>query len=60
VLTVIRLKIDSLKLFDTISEYLVIRQKTVRQSPIEKLHDAFIAISARSTRVCALMSICGE
>src|SRR5215208_474340 len=38
------LKVRSLKLFDTISEHVRIRQKTIRHTPLEKLTDAFIAI----------------
>jgi hypothetical protein len=40
------LKVRSLKLFETISEHVRIRQKTIRHTPIEKLTDAFIAILA--------------
>jgi hypothetical protein len=39
-------KVRSLKLFETISEHVRIRQKTIRHTPIEKLQDAFIAILA--------------
>jgi hypothetical protein len=45
-LAALSLKISSLKLFDTVGNYLYIKQKTVRHSPIEKLYDAFIAILA--------------
>lgn len=45
-LAAIGIKIDRLQLFDTISKYLYIKQKTVRHRPIEKLKDAFIAILA--------------
>jgi hypothetical protein len=40
------LKVRSLKLFETISEHVRIRQKTIRHTPVEKLRDAFIAILA--------------
>src|SRR5215203_3177755 len=37
-------KVRSLKLFETISEHVRIRQKTIKHTPVEKLQDAFIAI----------------
>jgi hypothetical protein len=43
-LAAIGIKINRLQLFDTISNYLFIKQKTVKHKPIEKLCDAFIAI----------------
>jgi hypothetical protein len=46
------LKVRSLKLFDTISEHVRIRQKTIRHTPIEKLTDAFIAILAGAHGLC--------
>lgn len=39
-------KVRSLKLFETVSEHVRIRQKTIRHTPVEKLQDAFIAILA--------------
>src|SRR5437868_2122034 len=45
-LVAIGIKINRLQLFDTISKYLYIKQKTVKHRPIEKLKDAFIAILA--------------
>jgi hypothetical protein len=45
-LCAIGIKIRSLKLFDTIKEHVLIKQKTIRHTPIEKLNDAFIAILA--------------
>src|SRR5437868_5522100 len=45
-LAAIGIKINRLQLFDTISKYLYIKQKTVKHRPIEKLKDAFIAILA--------------
>lgn len=39
-------KIVSLKLFETISEHLFIKQKTIKHKPIDKLKDAFISIPA--------------
>lgn len=40
------LKVRSLKLFDTVSGHVRIRQKAIRHTPVEKLQDAFIAILA--------------
>jgi hypothetical protein len=37
-------KILSLKLFETLSEHLFIKQKTIKHKPIDKLKDAFISI----------------
>ena len=48
------LKIGSLKLFDTIKEHVFIKQKTVRHTPVEKLHDAFIAILAGAHGLCEI------
>jgi hypothetical protein len=48
------MKINSLKLFDTLGNYLYIKQKTVRHSPIEKLYDAFIAILAGAHGLCEI------
>ena len=45
-LAAVGIKINQLQLFDTISQYLYIKQKTVKHKPIEKLKDAFIAILA--------------
>lgn len=45
-LAAIGLKIRSLKLFDIIKEHVFIKQKTIRHSPVEKLHDASIVIPA--------------
>ena len=62
-LAALGIKIRSLKLFDTIKEHVLIKQKTIRHTPVEKLNDAFIAILAgahglaRSTRACAVMSL---
>jgi hypothetical protein len=46
------LKVRSLKLFDTISEHVRIRQKTIRHTPLEKMQDAFIAILAGAHGLC--------
>lgn len=47
-LAAIGLKLQQLKLFETISENVKIPQKVVRHTPAEKLYDAFIAILAGS------------
>lgn len=41
-----------MKLFDTISEHVRIRQKTILHTPLEKLQDAFIAILAGAHGLC--------
>lgn len=46
------LKVRSLKLFDTISEHVRIRQKRIKHTPAEKLQDAFIAILAGAHGLC--------
>ncbi len=43
-LAALSLKLRSLKLFETISQHVKIKQKTIKHTPIEKLTDAFIAI----------------
>jgi hypothetical protein len=43
-LAALGLKLRSLKLFETISQHVQIKQKTIKHTPIEKLTDAFIAI----------------
>lgn len=53
-LAALGLKLRSLKLFDTIKEHVFIRQKTVRHTPVEKLHDAFIAILAGAHGLCEI------
>jgi hypothetical protein len=45
-LCAIGIKLRSLKFFDTIGEHVLIRQKTIRHTPMEKLTDAFVAILA--------------
>lgn len=46
------LKLRSLKLFDTISEHVCIQQKTIRYTPLEKLHDTLIAILNGAHGLC--------
>ena len=53
-LAAIGLKIRSLKLFDTIKECVLIKQKTIRHTPAEKLNDAFIAILAGAHGLCEI------
>ncbi len=53
-LAAIGIKIRSLKLFDTIKEHVLIKQKTIRHTPIEKLNDAFIAILAGAHGLCEI------
>lgn len=43
-LAALGLKRRSLKLFETISQHVSIKQKTIKHTPLEKLTDAFIAI----------------
>ncbi len=53
-LAAIGIKINQLQLFDTISQYLYIKQKTVKHRPVEKLKDAFIAILAGAHGLCEI------
>src|SRR5215210_7250984 len=53
-LAAIGIKLRSLKLFDTIQEHVHIKQKTIRHTPVEKLHDAFIAILAGAHGLCEI------
>jgi hypothetical protein len=53
-LAAVGIKLRSLKLFDTIREHVHIKQKTIRHTPIEKLHDAFIAILAGAHGLCEI------
>jgi hypothetical protein len=39
-------KIRSLRLLETLSKQVFIKQKTIKHTPVEKLYDAFIAILA--------------
>ena len=45
-LCAIGIKLRSLKFFDTIAEHVLVRQKTIKHTPMEKLTDAFIAVLA--------------
>jgi hypothetical protein len=47
-------KIRSLKLFDTISKHVFIKQKTIKHKPVDKLFDAFIAILAGAHGLCEI------
>ncbi len=45
-LAALGLKLRSIKFFEVLSEHVLIKQKTIKHSPINKLIDAFIAILA--------------
>src|SRR3989440_8233892 len=45
-LCAIGIKLRSLKFFDTLTEHVQVKQKTIKHTPVEKLTDAFIAILA--------------
>ena len=47
-------KIRSLKLFETISKHVFIKQKTIKHKPVDKLFDAFIAILAGAHGLCEI------
>ena len=47
-------KINSIKLFDIVSEHVFIKQKTIKHKPVEKLKDAFIAILAGAHGLCEI------
>ena len=53
-LCAIGIKLRALKFFDTIAEHVHIKQKTIRHTPVEKLHDAFIAILAGAHGLCEI------
>ena len=45
-LAALGLKLRSIKFFEVLTEHVLIKQKTIKHSPINKLIDAFIAILA--------------
>jgi hypothetical protein len=47
-------KIRSLKLLETISNHVFIKQKTIKHKPVDKLFDAFIAILAGAHGLCEI------
>jgi hypothetical protein len=51
-LAALGIKICSLKILETISEQVRIRQKTIKHTPIEKLTDALIAILSGAHGIC--------
>jgi hypothetical protein len=51
-LAALALKIRSLKILETIGEQVKIRQKTIKDTPIEKLTDALIAILSGAHGLC--------
>lgn len=53
-LAALGIKLRSLHLFETISQYVHIHQKTIKHSPVEKLTDAFIAILASAHGLCEI------
>lgn len=53
-LAAVGIRINRLRLFDTIKEHVFIKQKTVRHRPVEKLQDAFIAILAGAHGLCEI------
>src|SRR5215213_4857279 len=53
-LAAVGIRVNRLQLFDTISQHLHIKQKTVRHKPVEKLKDAFIAILAGAHGLCEI------
>lgn len=53
-LAAIGIKIRSLKLFDTIKEHVLIKQKAIRHTPVEKLYDAFIATLSGAHGLCEI------
>lgn len=53
-LAALGVKLRSLHLFETISQHVHIRQKTIKHTPIEKLTDAFIAILSGAHGLCEI------
>jgi hypothetical protein len=47
-------KIRQFELFDVIEQHVVIAQKTVKDSPVQKLSDAFVAILAGAHGICEI------
>jgi hypothetical protein len=47
-------KLRQLELFDVITQHVVIHQKTVKDSPTQKLADAFVAILAGAHGICEI------
>jgi hypothetical protein len=47
-------KIRSLKLLETISKHVLIKQKTIKHKPVDKLLDALIAILAGAHGLCEI------
>ena len=53
-LAAVGIKLRTVDLFGPIKERVLIRQKTVKHSPVEKLQDAFIAILAGARSLCQI------
>src|SRR5215204_3205699 len=53
-LAALGLKLNSLKIFETIAQHVNIKQKTIKHTPIEKLTDAFIAILSGAHGLCEI------
>ncbi len=53
-LAALGLKLRSLKIFETITQHVHIKQKTIRHTPVEKLTDAFIAILSGAHGLCEI------
>ena len=53
-LAALGIKIRSLKILDTLSEQVKIRQKTIKHTPLEKLTDALIAILSGAHGLCEI------
>jgi hypothetical protein len=53
-LAALGIKLRSLKLFETVSCHVHIRQKTIKHTPVEKLTDAFVAILSGAHGLCEI------
>ena len=53
-LAALGLKLRSLKIFETITQHVHIKQKTIKHTPVEKLTDAFIAILSGAHGLCEI------
>lgn len=53
-LAALAVNLRSLNLFDIIAQHVVIQQKTIKHSPIDKLTDAFIAILSGARGLCEI------
>lgn len=53
-LCAIGVKLQAMKIFETIGEHLKIKQKTIRHTPLEKITDAFIALLSGAHGLCEI------